>query len=40
MAELVLGSKHPALTSGRVRALQAPGGCGALRLGAELLTGR
>lgn len=38
MAELVLGSKHPALTGGRVRALQAPGGCGALRLGAELLT--
>jgi aspartate/tyrosine/aromatic aminotransferase len=37
MTELVLGSKHPALTSGRLRALQAPGGCGALRLGAELL---
>lgn len=38
MTELILGSKHPALTTGRVRALQAPGGCGALRLGAELLT--
>ena len=38
IAGLVLGSKHPALTGGRVRALQAPGGCGALRLGAELLT--
>ena len=38
MTELILGNKHPALTSGRVRALQSPGGCGALRLGAELLT--
>ncbi|WP_116808963.1 aromatic amino acid transaminase [Steroidobacter cummioxidans] len=38
MPELVLGSKHPALTSGRLRALQSPGGCGALRLGADLLT--
>ena len=38
IAGLVLGRKHPALTGGRVRALQAPGGCGALRLGAELLT--
>lgn len=38
MAELVLGGKHSAITSRRVRALQAPGGCGALRLGAELLT--
>lgn len=37
MTEFVLGSKHPAVTSRRVRALQAPGGCGALRLGAELL---
>ncbi|MBL8265838.1 aromatic amino acid transaminase [Steroidobacter sp.] len=38
MSQLILGDKHTALTSGRVRALQAPGGCGALRLGAELLT--
>jgi aspartate aminotransferase len=38
MTEMVLGSKHTAVTSRRVRALQAPGGCGALRLGAELLT--
>jgi aspartate/tyrosine/aromatic aminotransferase len=38
MTELVLGSKHTALTSKRVRGLQSPGGCGALRLGAELLT--
>ncbi|HEY0941009.1 MAG TPA: amino acid aminotransferase [Steroidobacter sp.] len=37
MTELVLGSKHTAVTSRRVRAMQAPGGCGALRLGAELL---
>ena len=37
MAQLILGDKHTALTSGRVKALQAPGGCGALRLGAELL---
>lgn len=38
MTELVLGSKHTAVTGRRVSALQAPGGCGALRLGAELLT--
>lgn len=38
MTHLILGDKHTAVTSGRVRALQAPGGCGALRLGAELLT--
>jgi aspartate aminotransferase len=37
MTEFILGSQHTALTSRRVRALQAPGGCGALRLGAELL---
>lgn len=37
MTELVLGSSHSAVTSRRVRAIQAPGGCGALRLGAELL---
>lgn len=36
MAKLVLGAGHPALTSDRVRSIQAPGGCGALRLGAEL----
>ncbi|MDY6947076.1 MAG: amino acid aminotransferase [Pseudomonadota bacterium] len=38
MTELVLGGKHAAVTSRRVSALQSPGGCGALRLGAELLT--
>jgi len=37
MTELVLGSSHAAVTSRRVRGIQAPGGCGALRLGAELL---
>jgi aspartate aminotransferase len=36
MAWLVLGEDHPALASDRVRSIQAPGGCGALRLGAEL----
>ena len=37
MERLVLGDDHPALSSGRVRTIQAPGGCGALRLGAELV---
>jgi aspartate aminotransferase len=36
MAKLVLGDGHPALAADRVRSVQAPGGCGALRLGAEL----
>src|SRR5262249_15850588 len=36
MAQLVLGEGHPALVADRVRSIQAPGGCGALRLGAEL----
>jgi aspartate aminotransferase len=34
---LVLGEDHSALAGGRVRTIQAPGGCGALRLGAELI---
>jgi aspartate aminotransferase len=34
---LTLGAAHSALTGGRVRTIQAPGGCGALRLGAELI---
>jgi aspartate aminotransferase len=34
---LVLGNAHPARRSGRVRTVQAPGGCGALRVGAELI---
>jgi aspartate aminotransferase len=36
MAQLVLGEDHPALAADRVRSIQATGGCGALRLGAEL----
>lgn len=36
---LLLGEAHPALRAGRVRTLQSPGGCGALRLGAELIHG-
>lgn len=34
---LVLGADHPAVTAGRVRTLQTVGGCGALRVGAELI---
>jgi aspartate aminotransferase len=37
MERLVLGTDHPALTTGRVRTIEATGGCGALRLGAELI---
>jgi aspartate aminotransferase len=35
--ELVLGAQHPARRDRRARTLQAPGGCGALRVGAELI---
>jgi len=35
--ELVLGAAHAAVAANRVRVVQAPGGCGALRLGAELI---
>ena len=35
--ELVLGDSHGARRAGRVRTVQAPGGCGALRVGAELI---
>ncbi len=34
---LVLGDGHPALADGRVSSVQAPGGCGALRIGAEIV---
>jgi aspartate aminotransferase len=34
---LILGADHPALVTGRVRSVMAPGGCGALRVGAELI---
>ena len=37
MEQLVLGSGHAALGSGRLKSVQTPGGCGALRLGAELI---
>jgi aspartate aminotransferase len=35
--ELVLGSAHPVRRDRRARTVQAPGGCGALRVGAELI---
>lgn len=35
--ELVLGSAHPARRDRRARSQQTPGGCGALRVGAELI---
>jgi len=35
--ELVLGAAHSARRDRRARTVQAPGGCGALRLGAELI---
>ena len=35
--ELVLGKTHAARRERRARTVQAPGGCGALRLGAELI---
>ena len=34
---LVLGAEHSARAAERVRTIQTPGGCGALRLGAELI---
>jgi aspartate aminotransferase len=34
---MVLGDAHPARRARRVRTAQAPGGCGALRVGAELI---
>jgi aspartate aminotransferase len=34
---LVLGEEHPALRDRRVSSVQAPGGCGALRIGAEII---
>jgi aspartate/tyrosine/aromatic aminotransferase len=35
--ELVLGADHPARRDRRVRTVQTPGGCGGLRVGAELI---
>src|SRR5271166_4584569 len=37
VGELVLGSARSAADRSRVRIVQAPGGCGALRVGAELI---
>ena len=37
MLEIAFGADHAAVKDGRAAALQAPGGCGALRLGAELV---
>jgi aspartate aminotransferase len=37
MERLVFGEGHATLKAGRIRTLQAPGGCGALRVGAELI---
>jgi aspartate aminotransferase len=37
LEELVLGSLHPSRRDRRARTLQCPGGCGALRVGAELI---
>ena len=37
MERLVFGATHPVLTAGRVKTIQGTGGCGALRLGAELI---
>jgi aspartate aminotransferase len=35
--ELVLGAAHPSRRDRRARTIQTPGGCGALRVGAELI---
>ena len=35
--EMVLGPAHPARSDRRARTVQTPGGCGALRVGAELI---
>lgn len=37
MQKLLLGTHHPALTDNRVCTVQTPGGCGALRVAAELV---
>jgi len=37
MEQLVFGADHAALIAKRVRSIQTPGGCGALRLGAEMI---
>lgn len=37
VTQLIYGTDHPALQSNRVRTIQTPGGCGALRVAAELI---
>lgn len=37
MMELLLGKDHSMLSTGRVKSIQAPGGSGALRVGAEVI---
>lgn len=37
LQRLVLGEGSPALLAGRVSSIQTPGGCGALRIGAEIV---
>jgi aspartate aminotransferase len=37
VAKLVYGADHPAVAAKRVRTIQTPGGCGALRVAAELI---
>ena len=37
LQQLVLGSDSAALAAGRVSSIQTPGGCGALRIGAEVI---
>ena len=37
MQRLLLGDDNPVLAQGRVGSVQTPGGCGALRMGAELI---
>lgn len=37
MERLVLGDAHPVIGTGRLKTIQSVGGCGALRLGAELI---
>ena len=37
LEKLVFGATHAALSAGRIRSVQTPGGCGALRLGFELI---
>jgi aspartate aminotransferase len=37
MQELIYGKSHPALLARQIASVQTPGGCGALRLGAELV---